>query len=512
MQRGQAERGGVVGPLGADGGEHHHRPVGRRAQQVAHHLPRRLVDPLEVVDDEQHGPRAGARGHQRQRRLEQPVALGGRAHGRKVARRRGDPAAQLGHQAAELRQLRRELGIDLAHRRRRVPDLIAHRLHERLVADEWVLVAAPVEHVRSGAVHALCERGREPGLADPGLAGDEHEPGAAAADAHPRAVERLQRGVAADERAARVGLEHARKRRAARLGARRRGAAGEERVQRVPDHGGGARPILGALCEQPRDEAGDRLRHVRVDLAHVGRRHVDDLEDHLRRAADVGRPAAQHLEQARPERVEVAALVDLRAGRLLRRHVGGRADDRVLARDPLGVGDERHAEVAQQRLVVVAEPDVARLDVAVHDPARVRVGQRVGGVARDPQRLPQRKRAVGAEALGHRAAGDVLADEVRGPLVLADVVHGDSVRVIPEPGHRADLARHALALGLVRRHAREEAERHLAVELEVAREVHALARPLAEVSLDPVAPAGDRQRRRRLAGERGVVGRPRAVA
>jgi hypothetical protein len=111
-----------------------------------------------------------------------------------------------------------------------------------------------------------------------------------------------------------------------------------------------------------------------------------------------------------------------------------------------------------------------------------------------------------AQAAGDRAAGDVLADQVREPLVLADVVHRHGVRVVAEPRHRPHLAPDALALRLLRRDAGEEAQRDLPVELEVARQLHSLAGPLAEMALDPVAPAGDRHRRTRRARQRDVLG------
>ena len=50
------------------------------------------------------------------------------------------------------------------------------------------------------------------------------------------------------------------------------------------------------------------------------------------------------------------------------------------------------------------EQDVVGLDVAVHDAALVRVGERVGDVAQDAARLVDGQRAVLVQALGEVVA------------------------------------------------------------------------------------------------------------
>ncbi len=151
--------------------------------------------------------------------------------------------------------------------------------------------------------------------------------------------------------------------------------------------------------------------------------------------------ADQHLRQNQAERIDVGALIDLLAGRLLRRHVGQRPDDRA------GRGGERarrrrarDPEVGDDRLLGVVDEDVGGLQIAVHDAHLVRGAQAGHHLARKRQgssdgQLPfgrEQTRQIGAVHERHR---DVL-DAVD----LAEVVNADDVGV-------RDLAReHQLAL------------------------------------------------------------------
>ena len=78
---------------------------------------------------------------------------------------------------------------------------------------------------------------------------------------------------------------------------------------------------------------------------------------------------------------------------------------------------------------VGGEPDVVRLDVAVDDPVRVGVGERVGERAAGAQDLGGLEPAAGhgGEPLGERAAGHVARDDVQHALVVDRVVDGDDV-------------------------------------------------------------------------------------
>ena len=89
-------------PVGAVGGDHQHRQLAERLGERGQQLERRLVGPLEVVEDDQRVPLRGDAGERAADRLEQRRAVGRR-------RRR----AELGQQQRELRAQRarlRELG------------------------------------------------------------------------------------------------------------------------------------------------------------------------------------------------------------------------------------------------------------------------------------------------------------------------------------------------------------------------------------------------------------------
>jgi hypothetical protein len=123
------------------------------AQDVAQELERRPVGPVQVVEHEQHG-RAGPRVAQEPRdRLEHQVAarLG-------ILRRRAGGGSRL-EPRDQLRQLGRA-------RDARVADVVAERLDQRLVGEQRLLRAAPVEHGAVG-VRRLRELGGQPRLADP---------------------------------------------------------------------------------------------------------------------------------------------------------------------------------------------------------------------------------------------------------------------------------------------------------------------------------------------------------
>ena len=96
------------------------------------------------------------------------------------------------------------------------------------------------------------------------------------------------------------------------------------------------------------------------------------------RVAGERRGAGHQLIQRDAERVEVACWSGVRAGDQFRGQVLGGAEHHA-GRGIAGLGGQlRDAEVGQQRVIVGAEQDVGRLDVAVHDPGRVRGRQRVG--------------------------------------------------------------------------------------------------------------------------------------
>ena len=119
--------------------------------------------------------------------------------------------------------------------------------------------------------------------------------------------------------------------------------------------------------------------------------------------------AAQHLVQHHAEGPNVGALVHRLAARLLRTHIGGRAQDhthrsgrverqgwRVL-RALAGFGGAGHlgqSEIQHLHGAVQPQFDVAWLQIPVNDPLLVGGFERVGDLLGGLQRLIQRKRAL----------------------------------------------------------------------------------------------------------------------
>jgi hypothetical protein len=95
-------------------------------------------------------------------------------------------------------------------------------------------------------------------------------------------------------------------------------------------------------------------------------------------------------------------------------------------------------EVGEHRPVGTRQQHVGRLDVAVHDPLAVRVGEAGKDLYAELQRPVRRHRL--ADQVGQAAAVlDVGHDEVEMAFLLAVVVDGDDVGVL-EAGDRARLA------------------------------------------------------------------------
>jgi len=139
------------------------------------------------------------------------------------------------------------------------------------------------------------------------------------------------------------------------------------------------------LLQRPQDERLHRFRDGRVGLP-LPRRHgqlVDVLGEHFHRVLPVERQVpGGHLVEDHAHRIEIAALVERRPGRLLGRHVLRRPTHHVGPRQAghVAVEDLGDAEVEHLDEVGLVAPlldhDVFRLEVAVDDVVRVRFAQR----------------------------------------------------------------------------------------------------------------------------------------
>jgi hypothetical protein len=87
-------------------------------------------------------------------------------------------------------------------------------------------------------------------------------------------------------------------------------------------------------------------------------------------------------------------------------------------------------EVGEVRVLAGAEQDVGRLDVAVHDPARVRRVERARDLRDDVRGASGVEVLLGAHERAQVRALDVAHGDVQGAVVLARVVDRDDVGVV----------------------------------------------------------------------------------
>jgi hypothetical protein len=176
------------------GGEDADRRLGDTPQEVPEQVQRGFGSPVDVVDDEQHGLIGGGGLEPTQHGVEQPVLLGARVgldHARQVA----DAMLEVGNEAAEFAGESAEIVPRPACGARRSAPGVGERLERR--SDSFV--APTVEHERTVVDRLDRQLTRQPGLADPGLPGDEDPGDLAGADTGPRATRLDEFAFAAHE-------------------------------------------------------------------------------------------------------------------------------------------------------------------------------------------------------------------------------------------------------------------------------------------------------------------------
>ena len=250
-----------------------------------------------------------------------------------------------------------------------------------------------------------------------------------------------------------------RRARQAQRGARQVGCGDEarSRLRRAQlDHARGSRPLeaIGRGLED-RCERGCRRPSPRIAGERPGtrrRERAPEVGAHLcerARALAVtlgelgGRARAERvrtrhrLVQHHADRPDVGRRRRHRAGADLRCHVGERAEQPVVDR---GVRPDEHrdAEVGELHRPVAAEQDVRRLDVAVHDARRVRVGEPGTGrrAGAQERRIAERP---GTQGCAEIAAVDELGHDVDVVVVPGAVEQADDVRMV-ETTRDLDLA------------------------------------------------------------------------
>ncbi len=171
---------------------------------------------------------------------------------------------------------------------------------------------------------------------------------------------------------------------------------------------------------------------VRRILLQVSEEHA-----HARAAAE-GRRAAEALVDHAPERVDVRRRADILAADLLRGHVVERAE-RLAGPGEVGrLAVLGQAEVGHVGRLAVQQ-DVAGLDVAVDEAARVQRVDPFRGAGEHADRRRDVETPVGHEPVVQRPAGDQLLDQIGQAALFARPEHGDHVRVGDLLG-RGDLA------------------------------------------------------------------------
>ena len=154
---------------------------------------------------------------------------------------------------------------------------------------------------------------------------------------------------------------------------------------------------------------------------------VNDLGDRrpLERQA-----AREHLVEHDAEREQIGTVIDRPSQRLLRRHVRHGPEHDPRRRHPrhrrgfrgvAGFEEAGETEVEHLHAPAIVEHEVRALDVPVDDAGAVRFLQRLGDLRGDIERRRRIERSL-AEPRRQQLARDVLHDDERGPLVLADVV------------------------------------------------------------------------------------------
>jgi hypothetical protein len=237
---------------------------------------------------------------------------------------------------------------------------------------------------------------------------------------------------------------HSRRRRRGGTAASRTVSAGSSAALRSRERvAAEARPRGRVERETREHRRVEPCRHVGRDGARRERRLALAEEHELGQARRLERHApGQRLVEDDAERVQVGRGAGGLAASLLRREIRSRPEHRALLRERSRLARARDPEVTELHRAVPAAEDVLRLHIPVHDPGRVRRGERRAEVEPEHDGLRRLQPPAPRELLRERLALDVLGDEVRALLVLAGVVDLDHVRV-HEPRREPRLAEEA---------------------------------------------------------------------
>ena len=200
------------------------------------------------------------------------------------------------------------------------------------------------------------------------------------------------------------------------------------------------------------------------------------------RTAPERREPGQHLEQDRAETEDVRPMIDAQAAHLFRGHVHRSANDRPnlnpakrhrFGRVARGLGAEqlRQSEVQDLDPAVPGDEQIGRLDIPMRDVMFVCRGETVGDLDRIIDHRPRRQRPR-VHPLAERLAFEKLGDDPRRPLVHADIMNGEDIRVIQTACRAGFLFESALAIGIARECRGQELDRDVPLQLRIARAIH----------------------------------------
>ena len=192
----------------------------------------------------------------------------------------------------------------------------------------------------------------------------------------------------------------------------------------------------------------------------------EPLTEHLERAPPAERWfARRQLEKHTPQAVEITAPVDrIVRARLLGTHVERRPHHQPRLRQILArrrIERARHAKVGDHD-VPPFHQNILRLDVAVHQPLRMRVVQRVAHFASDAEDEREGQPAIPLETRAQRTLLEVGHHVVQQPVRFPGIQQRQDVRM-PQPRHDGDLTQKPLRperLGQLRL---QHFERHQAI-------------------------------------------------
>src|SRR5262245_10645476 len=267
-------------------------------------------------------------------------------------------------------------------------------------------------------------------------------------------------------------------------------------------------PLLWSLCQHPEDQRFKPWwKAGNVPRRSHGRRVQVLGNDRCQRVADKRQPSRHQFVERDAKRVNIASAIRKLTQRLFWRHVRDCAQEQPFEAQAGKIHSDREPKISELDRSISGEPEVAWLQIAVHDALHVRVLQGLAHLLSNSQHLADGQATIrcALPKRVERAAIDELSHDVGVPLFLPNVEHADDVRMVSEAGERPCLTLEPReGLGVEVRHL-EHSDHDIAFEASVGRDIHPLLAALAELSPDDISSAAITRRddrRTRLSAQR----------